>query len=49
MNRNGLLALAGVLAVVVVALVGYIIYEQSQSPRLEIRVDKGGIEVNGNG
>jgi hypothetical protein len=49
MNRNGLLALAGVLAVVVVALVGYIIYDQSQGPRLEIRVDGGGIEVNGNG
>jgi hypothetical protein len=49
MNRNGILALAGILAVVVVALIGYIDYEQSQGPRLEIRVDKGGIEVNGNG
>jgi hypothetical protein len=49
MSLNGLYALAGALVVVVVALAGYIAYERSQQPQLEIRVDKGGIEVNGNG
>lgn len=49
MSKNGLYTLLGVLAIVVVALVGYVIYDQSQKPQLEIRVDKGGIQVNGNG
>lgn len=49
MNRNGLFVVAGVLAVIVVVLAGYIIYDQSQKPSLEIRVDNGGIKVNGNG
>ena len=30
-------------------LAGYIIYDRSQKPSLEIRVDEGGIKVNGNG
>ncbi|MDO8358921.1 MAG: hypothetical protein Q7T08_02635 [Devosia sp.] len=49
MSKNGLYTLIGVLAIVVAALVGYMIYDQSQKPQLEIRVDKGGIQVNGNG
>ena len=49
MSRNSLYALIGVLAIVVVALGGYMIYDQSQKPQLEIKVDKSGIQVNGNG
>lgn len=49
MNRNGLYALIGVLAIIVVALAGYMFYQQSQQPQLEIKVGKSGIEVNGNG
>jgi len=49
MNRNGLYAVIGLLAIVVVALGFYLLYEQSQKPQLEIKVDKSGIQVNGNG
>lgn len=49
MNRNSLYTLVGVLAVAVIALVGYLIYNQSQKPQLEIKLNGGGIEVNGNG
>jgi hypothetical protein len=49
MNRNGLYALIGVLVIIVFALAGYMIYQQSQKPGLEIKVDKSGIQVNGNG
>jgi hypothetical protein len=49
MSRNGLYALIGVLLIVVVALAGYMIYEQSREPRLEIKLDQSGIQVNGNG
>ena len=49
MSRNGLYALIGVLVIVVVALGGYMLYTQSQKPQLEIKVDKSGIQVNGNG
>lgn len=49
MSRNGLFAIAGLLALIVVVLAGYIIYEQSQKPSLEIRVDGNGIKVDGNG
>ena len=49
MSRNGLYALIGVLALVVVALGGYLLYDQSQRPQLQIQVDKNGIQVNGNG
>jgi hypothetical protein len=49
MGRNGLYALIGALAIVVVALGGYLIYDQTQKPQLEIKVDKSGIQVNGNG
>lgn len=49
MSRNGLYALIGILAIIVIALGGYMIYQQSQQPSLEIKVDSNGIKVNGNG
>ena len=49
MSRNGLYAVIGLLAIVVVALGGYMLYDKSQKPQLEIKVDKSGIQVNGNG
>ncbi len=49
MSRNGLYALIGVLAIIVVALGGYMLYQQSQQPSLEIKVDSNGIKVSGNG
>ena len=49
MNRSGLYALIGALVIVVAGLVGYMLYQQSQEPSLEIKVDGNGIEVNGNG
>jgi hypothetical protein len=48
-SRNGLYALIGILAMIVVALCGYMIYQQSQEPSLEIKVDANGLQVNGNG
>jgi hypothetical protein len=49
MRRSGIYVVAGILAVMVVVLAGYILYDQAQGPRLEVRLDQGGIEVNGNG
>ncbi len=49
MSRNGLLALIAVLVFIVVAMAGYMIYQQSQEPSLEIKLDSNGIQVNGNG
>ena len=49
MTRSGLYTLIGVLVIAVVALGGYLIYDQSQKPQLTIQVDKSGIQVNGNG
>ena len=48
-SRNGLYALIGILALIVVALGGYMLYQQSQQPSLEIKLDSNGIQVNGNG
>jgi hypothetical protein len=48
-SRNGLYALIGILAIIVIALGGYMLYQQSQKPSLEIKVDSNGIQVNGNG
>jgi hypothetical protein len=49
MSRNGLYALIGMLAVIVVALGGYMLYQQAQKPSLEIKLDSNGIAVTGNG
>lgn len=48
MTRNGIYSLLGVLALVIVALAAYLVYQQQTQPRLEIRVDGNGIQVNGN-
>jgi hypothetical protein len=49
MSRSGLYVLIGLLALIVVGLAGYMFYQQSQEPSLEIKVDSNGIQVNGNG
>lgn len=49
MSRNGLYTLIGVLAIAVVALGGYLIYDQSQKPHLDINIGKSGIQVQGHG
>ena len=49
MSRNGLYALIGILALIVVAMGGYMLYQNAQQPSLEIKVDRNGIQVNGNG
>jgi hypothetical protein len=49
MSRNSLYTLIGVLLIAVVALGGYLIYDQSQKPKLEIKLDQSGIQVQGNG
>ena len=49
MGRNGLYTLIGVLVVVVVGLAAYLIYQETHKPALSITVDKGGIQVQGNG
>jgi hypothetical protein len=48
-SRNGLYALIGLLVLIVVGLGGYMLYQHSQQPSLEIKVDSNGIRVNGNG
>lgn len=49
MSRNGLYGLVGLLLIAVVALGGYLVYQQQQQPQMSITVDKSGIKVNGNG
>ncbi len=49
MSRNNLYALVGVLTAALLLLAGYLVYQQSQQPHLEISVGKGGIEVSGHG
>jgi hypothetical protein len=49
MSRNGLYVLIGLLMLIVAGLVGYMLYQQSQEPSLEIKVDNNGIQVTGNG
>ena len=48
MSRNGLYA---IIAILVVAMVGFAIYtyQESQRPGIEVRVDEGGISIDGNG
>jgi hypothetical protein len=48
-SRNGLYALIGILALIVLVMGGYMLYQRSQQPSLEIKVDSNGIQVNGNG
>lgn len=48
-SRNGLYALIGALLIVVAGLAAYMVYQQSQQPALEIKLDSNGLQVNGNG
>ncbi|MCR6670645.1 hypothetical protein [Devosia ginsengisoli] len=48
MNRNGLYA---VIAILLIAIVGFGIYtyQQQTRPGIEVRVDEQGISIDGNG
>ena len=48
MSRNGLYAL---IAILLIAIVGFGIYtyQQQTRPGIEVRVDEGGISIDGNG
>lgn len=48
MNRNGLYAVIAVL-LVAVAVFGIYTYQQQSRPGIEVRVDDGGISIDGNG
>lgn len=47
MQRNNLYLLVGVLVALVLGLGLYILYQESQKPGLEIRVDGNGIKIDG--
>jgi hypothetical protein len=49
MNRSSLYAVIAVLVIGIVAIGGYMLYQQSQQPKLEIQVDGNGIRIDGNG
>lgn len=48
MSRNGLYAVIAVLVVAMAAFALYT-YQESQRPGIEVRVDDGGISIDGNG
>ena len=48
MKQNQLYLLVGVLAVLVVGLAAYLVWDASQPSGVEIRIDEGGISVEGN-
>lgn len=49
MSRSSLYTVIAVLAALAVGFGIYIAYQESQNPALEIRVDEGGIKIDGNG
>lgn len=49
MSRNSLYLVIGLLAALVVGFGIYIAWQESQKPKLEIRLDEQGITVDGNG
>lgn len=49
MSKRALYLLIGVLAVIVAVFGLYLAYQETQRPRLEIRVDEQGITIDGNG
>jgi hypothetical protein len=49
MSRNTLYLVIASLAVIVVGLGVYMIYQEQQEPQLEIRLDEQGLTVDGNG
>jgi hypothetical protein len=48
-TRSSLYLAVALLALIVVGLAGYLVYQQTQQPSLEIRVDQQGIKIDGNG
>ena len=48
MSRNGLYAIIAILLVIVVGF-GIYMYQEQSRPGLEVRVDDGGISIDGNG
>jgi hypothetical protein len=46
MQRQQLQLLVGILAIIVIGLVGYIVYQQSRPSGVEIRMDETGISVD---
>lgn len=49
MTRSSLYIVIAVLAAIAVGFGIYVAYQESQKPALEIRVDEGGIKIDGNG
>ena len=49
MSRSSLYAVIAILAIAAVGFGGYLLYQETQKPALEIRVDEQGISVDGNG
>lgn len=49
MSRNALYLVIGVLVAIVVVFGIYLFYQETQKPRLEIKVDEQGISIDGNG
>ncbi|MDC9823143.1 hypothetical protein PRN20_05305 [Devosia sp. ZB163] len=49
MTRSSLYLVIAALAAIAVGFGVYIAYQESQRPALEIRVDEGGIKIDGNG
>jgi hypothetical protein len=49
MTRSSLYVVIAALAAIAVGFGLYIAYQESQKPALEIRVDEGGIKIDGNG
>lgn len=49
MTRSSLYVVIAVLAAVAIGFGLYLAYQESQRPALEIRVDEGGIKIDGNG
>lgn len=49
MSRNSLYLLIAALAVIVIGLGTYMIYQNQQQPQLEIRLDEQGLSIDGNG
>lgn len=46
MQRQQLQLVVGVLAIIVIGLVGYIVYQQTRPSGVEIRMDETGISVD---
>jgi len=48
MSRSGLYLVIGLLVVIIIGG-GYYLYQESQKPSLEIRLDEQGLSIDGNG